>query len=191
MRGKAARQPQVASELSSCKHPGFTHHQRQGTIVGMRPSLIPIAFGELIGIALQIPPRADPYGTGVRRQLPVARDPFITIVAPGPIPRQPDVLGRRLRQRHLCLKRRRGHGYNRRADGGSGRYQHIAWVAGDDHRRCVWGGGGSGGNRADRRWRRRCRNHMRLGLGRAASQQAECATRDQGGGEPRQWVERG
>jgi hypothetical protein len=58
------------------------HNLSFAFLVAIHLPSIPIAFGELVGIALLFPARGNPHGVRVRRQLPVAGHPFITIVAP-------------------------------------------------------------------------------------------------------------
>jgi hypothetical protein len=144
--------------------------------MGQKPGTagsIPITFGILIAIALLLPGRRNPRGIRVRRQFPMACHPLIVIVAPCPVACDPHVAGRRLGQHDLRLERRRRFGH---IGGGShGRCRRNGNTGGvsDGHggNRVRGRGSGGGRHRAGRRGWRWTGNHLRLGRGRATSQE--------------------
>ena len=69
--------------------------------------LFPTAFVETIGATLWFPTRWKPRRICPRRDHPVAGHPFVTVVTPGPVAADPDMVRRWAGGHHLLLRRRR------------------------------------------------------------------------------------
>ena len=142
-----------------------------GATLGVVAELIPVAFVEAPATAFRLPARRNPHGARARRDFPVAGRPLIVVGLPGPVARDPNVIGRRTRGRYFLL---RGRGRLHHDDGaGAGRRGYRGDGGGHRgrNRGLINGGGGNGGGR----WRRRSGNDVRFRLGRATGKQADSA----------------